>query len=112
MIDRPTSCEYLVDRIGQRRERVERQDVVVRSFAIAPTVIAPAASGGFIVHFLPAGLADISNDQGAGSAPCRIVEAETPRISQAEGPDFRKDARTPGNPTTGHPTNGLVGGTV
>src|SRR5206468_7841868 len=68
--------------------------VVMGPFAVAPAVIAATVVGGLVIDFLPAALADVGNDQGAGPAAGRIVEGITPGIAQSERPDLRP--RRPG----------------
>src|SRR4029453_18053998 len=70
--------------IGRRRHR----DVVVRSFAIAPTVVSSAAVWGFVVDLFELSLTDIANEKSSGSASGRIVEAVAPGVPQAKSPDL------------------------
>src|SRR5262245_36926140 len=85
----PHAVAVLVNRLGQRLKR-DRQgrDVVVGAFAIAPAVIASAASPRFVIDFLPAVLSDVANDERTGATPHGIVECVAPGVSQSECPDL------------------------
>ena len=96
MTDCPRRAAVLVDRIDERQKgRRARRDVVVRAFAIAPAVVAAAAIRRLVVDLLERVLADVADDQRAGAAARRIVEAVAPRIAQAERPDFRPRRNRP-----------------
>src|SRR5438445_11864364 len=62
---------------------------VVRAFVARPAVIAAALQRRLVIDLFPAALADVGDDERAGSAQGRVVERELPRIAHAERPDFR-----------------------
>ena len=68
----------------------ERQagDAVDGAFAVAPSVVAPAGAGGFVVDLLAGALSDVADDHGAGAAEAGVVEGPLPRVAEAEGPDL------------------------
>ncbi len=60
----------------------------MRALAIAPAVVAPAAIRRLVVDFLERVLSDVADDERAGTAARRVIEAVAPRIAQAERPDL------------------------
>ena len=92
----PCRSSIVENRIGQqwkRRWQVRLDIGVERAFAIAPAVVAAAASGWLVVDFLARALAHIPDDQRSGSAERRIVKAPAPRVAPSDAPDFRQIAR-------------------
>src|SRR4051794_30658528 len=58
------------------------------AFVVAPTVIASALAGRLVVDLFVMVLPDVRDDERAVSTAHRIVEAEAPRVAQAERPDL------------------------
>ena len=72
------------------REKGGRQRliVIVIPFTIAPAVIPAAPIRRLVVDLFPRALTDVGDDERAGPAARRIVEAVAPGVPQAEAPDL------------------------
>src|SRR5262249_23502982 len=85
----PGGVIVFVDWIDERLERGRpRRDVVVHPLAVAPAVVAPAARRRLVVALLEWIRCEVADEQRAGAAARRIIEAVAPRVAQAEGPDL------------------------
>lgn len=83
---------------GRRGTHDAGAGVGKESFHAMPTVVlAAGTAGGLKINFLAGGLADVADDEIA-SEP---VEAPTPRVAQAVGPDFGAEWIGGRNPVTG-----------
>src|SRR6185295_15838837 len=83
----PHAVAVLMNGFGQRLKRDrQRRDVVVGTFAIAPAVIASAASPRFVVDLFPPALANVAYNERTGATTRGIVERVAPGVSESERP--------------------------